>query len=218
VHAPQRLNHSDLTGRFPVTSLHGNEYMLVQYCEDANYIHIEPLRSRKAPDYVKAYQAGVEFYLQHGIRPEIERLDNETSEALTDYCKSLSPPIVIQYVPPGIHRANKAERCIRTWKSHFLATLAGTDSSFPLSAWDELVPQAELTLNLMRSSGITPHMSAWHQLRGPYSYAATPIAPPGMRVVIHEKPDKRPSWGYHGTDGFYVGPALQGSYRCLSSL
>jgi hypothetical protein len=83
-------------------------------------------------------------------------------------------------------------------------------------AWDELIPQAELTLNLMRSSGITPYMSAWHQLHGAYSYNRTPIAPPGMRVVVHEKPDKRPSWGYHGLDGFYVGPALGGSYRCFT--
>lgn len=125
------------------------------------------------------------------------------------------PPISLQYVAPGMHRANKAERCIRTWKNHFLATLAGTDPSFPLIAWDELVPQAELTLNLMRSSGITPHISAWHQLNGPYIFDRTPIAPPGMRVVVHEKPDKRPSWGYHGVDGFYVSPVLRGNYSCF---
>jgi hypothetical protein len=82
--------------------------------------------------------------------------------------------------------------------------------------WDELIPQAELPLNLMRSSGITTHLSAWHQLHGAFNYNQTPIAPPGMRVVVHEKPDKRPSWGYHGLDGFYVGPALGGSYRCFT--
>eukprot|EP01034_Spumella_vulgaris_P028684 gene28684-35585_t len=216
VHAPRGLHYSDLAGRFPVTSLHGMEYHLIQYCEDANYIHVELLRSRKGPEYTRAYQAGTEFFMKHGIRPEFERLDNETSPELKAYCESLTPPIVIQYVAPGMHRANKAERCIRTWKNHFLSTLAGTDPSFPLYAWDELVPQAELTLNMMRSSGITPHMSAWQQLHGAFNFDSTPLAPPGMKVVVHEKPDKRPSWGYHGVDGFYVGPALGGSYRCFT--
>ena len=214
-HPPHRQNHTDLAGRFPVTSLQGNQYMMIMYCEDANYIHVETMQSRHGTDFVKAYATGVDFFTHRGVRPSFERLDNETSTALEAYCNAQLPPISLQYVAPGMHRANKAERCIRTWKNHFLATLAGTDPSFPLIAWDELVPQAELTLNLMRSSGITPHISAWHQLNGPYIFDRTPIAPPGMRVVVHEKPDKRPSWGYHGVDGFYVSPVLRGNYSCF---
>jgi hypothetical protein len=214
-HPPHRQNHTDLAGRFPITSLHGSQYMMIMYCEDANYIHVELMQSRHADEFVKAYTSGVEFFTRRGVRPVFERLDNETSKLLETYCSSQAPPISLQYVAPGMHRANKAERSIRTWKNHFLATLAGTDPLFPLIAWDELVPQAELTLNLMRSSGITPYISAWHQLNGPYNFDSTPIAPPGMRVVVHEKPDKRPSWGYHGVDGFYVSPVLRGNYRCF---
>ncbi len=59
-HPPSRRNHSDLAGRFPVTSLHGNQYMMIMYCEDANYIHVEVMRERKAADFLKAYKSGVE--------------------------------------------------------------------------------------------------------------------------------------------------------------
>jgi hypothetical protein len=82
--------------------------MMIMYCEDANYIHVELMRERKAADFVKAYKSGVEFFLKSGVRPEFERLDNETSEALEAYCHSLTPPIRLEYVAPGMHRANKA--------------------------------------------------------------------------------------------------------------
>ncbi len=36
----------DATGRLPVASVAGNQYVLVMFCEDENYIHTEPLRKR----------------------------------------------------------------------------------------------------------------------------------------------------------------------------
>eukprot|EP01034_Spumella_vulgaris_P024130 gene24130-30440_t len=203
------LNHIDAAGRFPVISKHGNQYMLVMFCEDGNYIHVETMRDRSGAEYVKACQSSTKFFTQRGVRPQYIRLDNETSSALEEYCLTQTPPIRLQFVPPGTHRANRAERAIRTWKNHFIAGLATTDPSFPLIAWDELVAHGELTLNLMRSSGISPFISAWHQLHGAFSFEATPIAPPGARVVVHEKPSKRASWDAHGKDGYYLGPALE---------
>jgi hypothetical protein len=50
---------------------------------------------------------------------------------------------------------------------------------------------------------------------GNFDYNRTPIAPPGVRVIVHEKPDKRSTWAPHGVDGWYVGPALE-SYRCYT--
>ncbi len=207
--------HSDLAGRFPTAAKSGAQYMLIMYSEEANYIHVECLRSRHASDFVNAYGRGIKFWKQHGIIPTFGRMDNESSGTLEEFCRTQSPPIVIQYVPPGTHRANKAERAIRTWKDHFIAGLASTDPSFPLAAWDELVPQAELTLNLLRVSSISPHLSAWQQLHGPYNFSATPIAPPGMKIVSHVKPKlNRATWDSHGTAGFYVGPAMT-HYRCF---
>ena len=39
------------------------------------------------------------------------------------------------------------------------------------------------------------------------------IAPAGIKVVVHDKPDYRPSWAAHGVDELYLGPALD-HYRC----
>lgn len=211
-------NHTDLTGRFPCKSLSGNEYCLVMYSEDANYIHAEPMKSRRAQDYVTAYKRGIDMFTNAGFKPRLERLDNETStdsEVFKAFCAGNQ--ITVNYVPPGNHRANKAERAIRTFKNHMIATLATADPDFPLAAWDELLPHALLTLNLIRSSGLTPYISAWTQLHGPYNYSINPIAPAGAKVTIHERPHQRGSWAPHGVKGFYLAPAMQHyrSYKCL---
>jgi hypothetical protein len=39
------------------------------------------------------------------------------------------------------------------------------------------------------------------------------LPPPGTKVVIHIKPDKRKSWDPHGNTGWYTGPAMV-HYRC----
>jgi hypothetical protein len=40
-----------------------------------------------------------------------------------------------------------------------------------------------------------------------------PLAPPGTKVVIHEKPQQRKTWDPHGAEGWYLGPAME-HYRC----
>ena len=118
------------------------------------------------------------------------------------------------YVPPRSHRRNAAERSIRTFKNHFVATLCTVDKAFPLQLWDAILPQTELTLNLLRGSRLDPSLSAWAQLRGgAYDLNAHPIAPVGMRIVLHERPGQRATWAPHGVEGFYLGPALE-HYRC----
>ena len=54
-----------------------------------------------------------------------------------------------QLVPPKTHRRNAAERAIRTFKAHFLSILAGVAPYFPRNLWDLLLPEIELTLNLL---------------------------------------------------------------------
>jgi hypothetical protein len=73
----------------------------------------------------------------------------------------------------------------------------------------ELIPQAVLTVNLLQQSCINPKLSAHAQLNGPFDYNATTLAPPGTRVIIHDKPDKIGSWAHHGNNGWYVGPATE---------
>lgn len=118
-------------------------------------------------------------------------------------------------MPPNVHRRNAAERAIRTFKNHFIAGLCSVDEHFPIHLWDRLLPQALITLNLMRSSRIHPRKSAWAQYSGQFDFNRTPIAPPGIRVLVHEKPGVRTTWSPHALDGCYTGPALE-SYRCYT--
>ena len=74
--------------------------------------------------------------------------------------------------------------------------------------WDRLIKQANVSLNLLRASRVHPQLSAYTSLFGNFNYNRTPIAPPGTKVVYHNKPSNRPSWGFHGEQGWYIGPAL----------
>jgi hypothetical protein len=87
--------------------------------------------------------------------------------------------------------------------------LCSTDKQFPIHLWDRLIPQAVITLNLLHQSRLNPKLPAHAQLNGPFKYNATPIAPPGTRVILHDKPEHRGSWSPHGLNTWYVGPAME---------
>jgi len=64
--------------------------------------------------------------------------------------------IDFQLVPPHVHHHNATKHAICTFKNHFIAGLCSTDKNFPLHLWDCLLPQAELTLNLLHGSHLNP--------------------------------------------------------------
>ena len=111
-----------------------------------------------------------------------------------------------QLVPPHAHRTNLAERAIQTFKQHFKTGLALVDPDFPLSQWDRLLPQAVMTLNMLRASRANPKLSAYSYIFGEFDFNATPLAPPGTRVVAHSKPAVRGTWAPNGEDAWYIGP------------
>ena len=201
----------DLTGRFPIPSDDGSEYLLLFYAVDPNYIHVEPVTARSATAIGRAFRSGHSWFADHRVTTSYLHLDNETSTELRTYCAK--EDITLQYCPPNNHRANKAERCIRSFKNHFISILSATDPSFPLTAWNHLIPIGEMTLNMLRGSNTNPLISGWEQLHGPYDYNAHPLAPPGIKVLAFEDPTMRESWSPHGREGFYIGPALD-HYRC----
>jgi hypothetical protein len=82
--------------------------------------------------------------------------------------------------------------------------------------WCRLLPQCTMTLNMLRHSRLNPRLSAYTQLEGNFDFNHTPLAPPGTKVIIHEKTSVRHSWAPHGVEGWYAVPALE-SYRCYKS-
>ena len=205
--------YTDDMGRFPTRSRSGNQYIMLAYHCDSNAILIEPFQSRHDRHRIAAHGRIMTRLRDRGHLVEHQILDNEASK---DYRHAITHDwkATYQLVPPDVHRANAAERAIRTFKAHFLSILAGIDTSFPNYLWDKLLPQTELTLNLLRQSTIAPAISAWEAFNGPLNYDATPLGPIGCPVIIHNKASTRNSWDFRGRDGFRVGPALQ-HYRCF---
>ena len=139
-------------------------------------------------------------------------MDNEAS---SDMKYSMTKhKISLQFAPPHMHRRNVAEQAIRTFKNHFIAGFFTTDPNFPVSGRDRLLDQATITLNLLRQSRVNPKLSAYAYLFGNYDFNRCPMAPPGTRVVVHDKPDQRAYLTHHGTPYWYIGPSLE-HYRTM---
>jgi hypothetical protein len=208
-----RVIYTDLTGAFPVTSQAGNKYMLILYEYDSNAILVEPMKNRGDAEALRAYRQLYGILTDHGLQPKLNILDNEASKALKRAIRQTGANL--QLVEPNNHRVNAAERAVRTFKNHFIAGLCSTNPRFPVSLWDKLLPQAVLTLNLLRTSRLNPNLSAHAQIFGLFDYNKTPLAPPGTRALIFEDPDTRQSWAPHGKEAWYIGPAME-HYRCYT--
>jgi hypothetical protein len=210
------INHifTDDTGRFTPRARSGNQYIMVALHSESNAILVQPFKSKHDSHRITAYNELYSRLTNQHATPDVHILDNEASRAFlhaitANGCK-------YQLVPPHVHRRNRAERAIRTFKDHFLTILAGVAPTYPKDRWDLLLPQAELTLNLLRPSN-NPTCSAWESLFGAYTFDATPMGPAGCRVLIHTKAAIQRSWENRCHDGFFIGPALT-HYQCYRVL
>jgi hypothetical protein len=203
--------YTDLTGKFPVRSIKGNWYVMVCYVYDLNYVKVVPMKSRSASEWIKDYDHINQELTSKGFKPKLQTYDNEASAALKRFFTTND--VEYQLFPPHCHMRNAAERSIRTFKEHFFAGLASVDPYFPLYFWDRLLPQAELTLNLLRTSRQHPQLSAAAHYHRMVDCNKKYFSPPGCKIIAHEKPAKRRTWAPHGQHGYYLGPAMH-HYRC----
>jgi hypothetical protein len=205
--------YTDQTGRFPVVSSKGIKYIMILYDYDSNAILAKSIKDRTAPELLKAFQFMEQELVARGLKRKLMKLDNEASKLLKDYL--YKQDITFQLVPPYSHRRSSAERAIRSFRDHLIAGLCSTDKSFPMHLWEIILPQAFITLNMLRTSRINPKLSAATHLFGQYDFNRAPMAPPGTRIIAHESPGRRRTWAPHGQDGWYIGPALE-HYRCYT--
>jgi hypothetical protein len=170
---------------------------------NSNAILVELMKNRKDEEMIRAYNALLLRLTRAGILTKKHVLDNKVSENMKnhipDTCK-----MNVELVPPGCHRQNAAEVTICNFKSHFLSILAGVADDFPQHLWDRLLPQTEITLNLIWQSNATPTVSANAHLSGPFDYNKMPLTPMGCEAHIHKKTDKQGTWAYHSVDGWYL--------------
>ena len=74
--------YTDQTGKFVTPSSTGNNYLLVLYDYDSNAILAEPMKSRHATAILNAYKLIHAKLCAAGLRPKLQRLDNECSTVL----------------------------------------------------------------------------------------------------------------------------------------
>ena len=99
--APTGRTYSDLTGRFPIQSNRGANFILVVYKYDSNAIIVRPLRNRTASEIKRVFQSVIHYLHARGLRPRLHTLENEASSILHDYLRS--EEVEYQLVPPHIH-------------------------------------------------------------------------------------------------------------------
>ena len=178
---------------------------------DGNYIDAEPMKNKTSKEQIRAYKELLTRIKSSGVcDPKLHILDNEASK---DFQKEIEKQCKLQMVPPDTHRRNIAERAIQSFKNHFISILSGVDPSFPIFLWTKLLPQAIVTLNLLRPANVAPNVSAYAYVHGNFDFNATPLAPLGYSVLMYIKPHRRKSWGRHTSDGWYLGASLK-HYRC----
>ena len=61
---------------------------------------------------------------------------------------------------------------------------------------------------------MNPKLPGYAYVFGQFDFNATPLAPPGTKVLVHSKPKKWATWDFNGIEGWYIGPSLQ-HYRCM---
>ena len=107
-------------------------------------------------------------------------MDNEISNEFIQALRQQQTSY--QLVPPHTHHRNITERAIQTYKNHFKGGLTSANPNFLLSEWDRFIEQANITLNLLRSSRENPKISAYTYIFGKFNFNATPLAPPGKKL------------------------------------
>ncbi len=158
------------------------------------------MKSRHATAILNAYKSIHAQLCKAGLRPQLQRLDNECS-AILKACMH-DQDIDFQLVPPAVHRRNAAERAIRTFKSHLITGLFSLDPKMstaplgPVAATGHFQP--EFAARLASQSKIICPFRNVRKFRLQSNAHRTTWS---LCRRVHEKPDKRSTWSPQGIDG-----------------
>jgi hypothetical protein len=188
INAPTGQIFSDQTGCFPFQSSRGNKYVMIIYNHNSNAILAKTMKSRSKHEMIQACNTIHRQLIAQGLKPKLQCLNNKASQKLKEFLRKQN--INFQLAPPHCHCRNAAKRAIQMWKNHFITGLASTNKQFPLHLRDRLIPQAVQTLNLLCQSRLNPKLSADAQLNGIHDYNQVPLAPPGTKITLNEKPSQ----------------------------
>ena len=178
---------------------------MVFYNHDSNAIHAKPMKNRSGPELLKGYTTIHNLLSELGLAPKMHYLYNECPKVLQQFMTEKEERF--QLVPLHLHRRNSVELAIQAFKNHFIAGLARVNKNFSIHLWCRLISHCLLTLNFLRPLRINPKLLAYAQLHSSFNFKRRPLAPPGTKIIIHNKPVIRGSWETRGYEGWYIGPA-----------
>jgi hypothetical protein len=158
--------YTDDTGCFPVWAWSGNQYVMIAYHTDGNLILQQAFQKNADKHCIPVFIAIMARLVACRLLADLNIKDNEAS---ADFRQVITEPwkTKFQLVPPDMHRRNKEEQMIRHFKNHFLSILVGVNAAFLPYLWDLLLPQAKVTIDLLRQATIYPKISALEYFNGP---------------------------------------------------
>ena len=131
--------HSDITGRLPVESCWGVQYIFIAYIYDEHVILMQPMKNRTDACMVSVFKDIYEYLKEGNCKPKLHVMDNKCSKAVQTFIKEQEVPI--QLAGPGNHRVNAAEMGFKTGKYHLISSLATVYKSIPLQLWCQYMSQ-----------------------------------------------------------------------------
>jgi hypothetical protein len=149
----------------------------VWYDYNSSAILKEPI-SKSGPQILATYKRAIALLARRGLEAQLENLDNEASAALQQFMSSVN--IDYQLAPMYSHRRKFADVPFERSKITSSPVCAAPTRT-SRSNYGTLLPQALLTLNLLRDSSINPKHSAQAQLHDAFYYNRMPLATPGTR-------------------------------------
>lgn len=136
------------TAQLLTRSLSGHKYIMVMVELDNNDILNKPIKSRKDQELTQDYDA-LMFCLKHSnILPCMHVLDNKVSQAIKDHIHD-NYKMELELFPPSCDCCNAPKVAICNLKTRFLSILTGAAKDSPNQLWDHLLPQGEITFNLL---------------------------------------------------------------------
>ena len=84
----RETSFSDQTGKFPKQSTRGHKHIMVLVKIDSNAILVEPMKSQKGAEMIRAYNVLVKRLQQMNIHPQNYVLDNKISDNMKQHIKT----------------------------------------------------------------------------------------------------------------------------------
>ncbi len=97
------------TGRFPVEAFSGNQYVMIAFHANGNFILQQAFKTKSDSHRIAAYSAIMILLAARGLSVDLQILDNKASCAYKEAI-TFKWDATFQLVPPNIHCRNWAER------------------------------------------------------------------------------------------------------------